>query len=74
MSPAAEVARVDRNIAGLLLRPAEVALALAIGRTRVYELMATGELESVVIGRSRRVPCVALEAFVENLRHGAADP
>lgn len=52
----------------LLLTPAEAAEILAVGRSTVYELIATGDLESVRIGRSRRVPRAALDAFVRRLR------
>jgi excisionase family DNA binding protein len=40
----------------LLLTPTEAATALGIGRSKVYELMQTGQLESVHIGACRRVP------------------
>lgn len=56
--------------APLLLRPTEAAEALAIGRTRLYELIRNGELESVLIGRSRRIKREALAAYVAGLRHG----
>jgi excisionase family DNA binding protein len=48
----------------LLVTAAEAATALGISRTRVYELMASGALQSVKIGRSRRIPVSALTAFV----------
>lgn len=54
------------KIEPLLLRVDEAADALALSRTKVYELMATGELESVKLGRSRRVPLDALQAFVRD--------
>lgn len=54
--------------AALLLRPEEGARALGVSRARLYELLASGEIESVRIGRSRRIPRQALEAFVERLR------
>ena len=40
----------------LLLTPIEAATALGIGRSKVYELMQTGQLQSVHIGACRRVP------------------
>lgn len=51
----------------LLLTAEEVAQALGIGRSKVYELMASGQLRSVAIGRLRRVPAARLAEFVANL-------
>jgi excisionase family DNA binding protein len=39
----------------LLYRPEEAAAVLGLGRTKVYELMASGELRSVKVGGARRV-------------------
>ncbi len=52
----------------LLLRPEEAAEVLSIGRSRLYELIGRGELASVRIGASRRVPARDLVRFVERLR------
>ncbi|WP_239394563.1 helix-turn-helix domain-containing protein [Frankia sp. CiP3] len=52
----------------LLLTPAEAAEQLGVGRTTVYELLNAGQLESVRIGRSRRIPRAALVAYVDRLR------
>lgn len=43
-----------------LLRISEVADVLRISRTKVYELVAAGQIHSLQRGRSRRVPFVAL--------------
>lgn len=51
----------------LLITPEEAARRLSIGRTALYGLLATGCLESVRVGRSRRIRVAALEAFVEEL-------
>ncbi len=48
----------------LLLTVAEAAVVLAIGRTTLYELIATGQLATVHIGRAVRIPRAELEAFV----------
>lgn len=57
----------------ILLRPEEVASRTGLSRSVIYQKLATGELESVKIGRARRIPVRALEAFVESLRqHPAA--
>jgi excisionase family DNA binding protein len=52
----------------LLLRPEEAAEVLSIGRSRLYELLGSGELDSVRIGTSRRVPAEELVRYVERLR------
>ena len=52
----------------LLLGVEDAADALGIGRTKTYELIATGELEVVHIGRCCRVPTDALEAYEARLR------
>ncbi len=54
----------------LLLKVEEAAIRLGLGRTIVWGLVSSGELESVTIGRSRRVPVEALDAYVERLRTG----
>jgi excisionase family DNA binding protein len=51
----------------LLLRPIEAAQRLGIGRTKVYELMASGELRSVKIGAARRISATALAEYVAAL-------
>ena len=51
--------------ASILLRPAEVARRLAISRTRVYELMRSGDLQPVFIGSSRRVALTEVIDFIE---------
>lgn len=47
----------------LLLKVGEAADRLGIGRSQLYELLRTGEILSVRLGRSRRVPVKALEDF-----------
>ena len=57
----------------LLVSPVEAANLLGIGRSTVYVLMQSGELASVRVGGSRRIPVAALDELVNRLR-GAADP
>ncbi len=52
----------------LLLTTDEAAEVLGVGRTTVYELLNAGLVESVRIGRSRRIPRAALVAYVDRLR------
>lgn len=58
----------------LLLRVAEAAEVLALGRSKTYELIASGQLESVLIGGCRRVPAEALADFVKRLRDAEGWP
>ncbi|MET9241074.1 helix-turn-helix domain-containing protein [Nonomuraea sp. NPDC003709] len=55
----------------LLLTVEEAAHRLRIGRTQMYQLVKTGEVESVCIGRLRRVPIECLAAYVNNLLEGS---
>lgn len=50
----------------VLLRPEEAGDRLRLSRARIYELMAAGELASVTIGRSRRVPLIAIIEFIRS--------
>ena len=49
----------------LLLRVPEVAKALGLGRTKVYELIAAGGLPVIRLGRAVRVSVTALQKWVE---------
>lgn len=53
---------------GLLLTVEETARRLRMGRTLVYRLISSGELESVKVGRLRRVPAECLPEYVAALR------
>jgi len=55
----------------LLLSVVEAARRLGIGRTLMYELLASGAIDSVHVGRLRKVPVRALDAFITRLA-GAA--
>ena len=57
-----------------LLDLREVAGVLRISRTSVYDLLAKGQLESVKIGRSRRVLAEDLERFIRSLKGTETDP
>ena len=47
----------------LLLSVDEASRRLAVGRSHLYELLRRGEILSVKLGRSRRVPVTALEEY-----------
>jgi excisionase family DNA binding protein len=43
----------------------EVATAISMSPAKVWQLVASGELRSVKVGKSRRIPVVEVTAFVE---------
>ena len=51
----------------LLMSAEEAARALGIGRTRMFELIRSGEVPSIKLGRSRRIRPEDLEQYVERL-------
>jgi len=57
----------------ILLKPHEVSDRLGIGRSRTYEMLTTGELPSIRIGKSIRVPVDALRKWVEDKEVNATD-
>jgi excisionase family DNA binding protein len=57
----------------LLLTVGEAARRLGIGRSLLYRLMLEGQVLSVKIGRSRRVPVWALEEFARAKAAEAAE-
>jgi excisionase family DNA binding protein len=52
----------------LLFTMEEAAEVLSVGRSTVYDLVRMRLLDTVSIGRSRRVPASALHELVERLR------
>ena len=53
-----------------LLTVVEAARELRVSRTRVFQLLASGDLEGVRIGRARCVPRRSIDAYLDGL--GAA--
>jgi excisionase family DNA binding protein len=51
-----------------LLTVEEAAERLHIGRTRMFELVKSGQIESVQIGRLRRIHPEAIEVYARRLR------
>lgn len=52
----------------LLLKVEEVAEILNVGRSTAYHLVLAGEIESITVGRLRRVPAEAVTEYVNRLR------
>jgi excisionase family DNA binding protein len=52
----------------LLLKPAQVCELVNLGRSKVYELLASQQIPSISVGRSRRVLREDLLAWIERQR------
>ena len=48
----------------LLLKVEDAAYKLSLSRTKVYELMESGQLTSIKIGTARRIPRTALDEYI----------
>jgi len=70
MGPTEETTENQRVETVLLLRVEEAALRLGIARTSMFRLVGTGEVESVQVGRLRRIPVACLEEYIQRLRQG----
>jgi excisionase family DNA binding protein len=58
---------VDSTADNVVYTIKEAALKLKIGRTLMYELVMSGEIRTVTIGRLRRVPAQCIDDYVTNL-------
>ena len=47
------------------LRVKEAEMIAGLGRTKLYELMATGRLRSIKVDGARRIPLAALREFLD---------
>ena len=56
-----------------LLTVAQAATMLSLGRSKAYELVMKGDIRSITIGRSRRIPVQALDEFIQE-RVSDSDP
>jgi excisionase family DNA binding protein len=52
----------------LLYSIEQAAALLGIGRTFMYQLVTTGEIDSVKVGKRRKVPRDAVTAYIDRLR------
>lgn len=57
----------------LLLTVEQAAQQLGIGRTTVFALLKSGELESIPLGRLRRIPAECITEYIDRLRAAARD-
>lgn len=52
------------------VRIPEACRMIGIGRSKLYELMESGDIETIKVGASRLVLVSSLQAFVEQRRDG----
>ena len=57
----------------ILYRPGEAAQAIGVSRSRMYELIASGEIPSVTVGHVKRVPVDKLHEWVKRQTSGSAE-
>lgn len=65
------------NVTGLdrprvLYRVDEAAELLSVSKSRVYELIRSGQIRTVKVGKSHRVPARSLDEYVARLLRGSA--
>ena len=66
VKPDVERTRNSNPVPPLLLTVAETAILLRLGRTKVYELIATHQLPALHLGRAVRIPLEALHVWVRD--------
>jgi excisionase family DNA binding protein len=54
----------DHEFGPLVVKPREACQLLRCGITRLYELLAAGELESFVDGRSRKITTKSVRSYI----------
>jgi excisionase family DNA binding protein len=57
----------------LAVRPRDACQLLAVGNTRLYELIGSGQLESYLDGRARRITMASIKQYIAR-RIAAAGP
>ncbi|ODP36354.1 MULTISPECIES: helix-turn-helix domain-containing protein [Sphingomonas] len=59
---------VDARVEPLAVRIPQAAQMLGIGKSKLYQFIAAGEIETVKVGRSTLVPTDSLKAFISSRR------
>ena len=64
----------DWEFGRLLVKPKEACRLLACGNTRLYELIAAGELEAFLDGRSRKITTSSIHQYIEQRLANETEP
>ena len=70
--PSTTVPRAEAAPALDLLTVPQVMARLQLGRSAVYDLLRSGQLASITLGRARRIPAHALADYVQRHLEEAA--
>jgi excisionase family DNA binding protein len=70
MAAADQVHHVDGD--RLLYSVTEAARLLGVGRTYMFRIIAAGEIESIKVGKLRKIPRDALGRYIDQQRSGQA--
>ncbi len=70
MTTADQTDRTDGN--RLLYSVPEAGRLLGVGRTYIFRLIASGEIESIKLGKLRKIPRDALGRYIDRQRSGQA--
>ncbi|MDX3855034.1 excisionase family DNA-binding protein [Streptomyces sp. AK02-01A] len=73
-APESAATLTDYDQTLVLLKVEEAARRLRIGRTLCYSLVSSGQIESVTVGRLRRIPADAVIDYVAQLRQSRHTP
>lgn len=68
--PLAKSAATETALEPISVRIADAIRLTGIRRSKLYELIASGDLETVKIGRCTLVPVASLHALIERARQG----
>ncbi|MGW6602803.1 helix-turn-helix domain-containing protein [Streptomyces sp. NPDC055036] len=63
-SPPPALLHAETGPASDLLTVPQIMARLQLGRSAVYDLLRTGQLPSITLGRARRIPTSALTDFI----------
>lgn len=63
---------MSTTVTRTLLSIPDFMASTGLGRSKTYQLIGEGEIETVKIGRRRMIPAQALDAWIANLRGVAA--
>ena len=58
----------QRTVEPICVRVNDAARMIGVGRTKLYELISSGELETIKIGKATRITTASLHRLVERNR------